>query len=488
MCSLGFGSFGLFGLLVFLSNAACGYLFLMDTGWRSLLDWVKRPYLISCFLFGTCTGGLRFEILVPLALLITFFLFSSSLKEIPLMVSAAWRAVIRAPFTSIVIFVLLTIYFLGACVPEREVDSLWYHLAVPLYYITHGGFIQLVPFNMPSHYPMNVHLHYTFSLLIGNDTAVKVFLYCHFIPFLILLWSTVKRFGREEWGLFAVAVYLCCLHFRLPVMANVQRAVYFHVFLSYVLLWEALETRRWDLFILSSLFCGMAMGTKFNGLLFGYVPQWLFLAGWILCDSKTRLFENGLKWITHSVIAWLMMSPWLIKSLILTGNPLYPMMGELFSTRAEFIHAMESNARNHGLNILKSDTSVGFCFSNSNQSILASLQCGFDFLSRASLFGNSIDFTASAAAASHCVWNNRLWIVYDVVGIGYRAFVWRQLWCGCSIDFDYSCVCVRSTYILVFTTILICIYYCKFIWNISSAKIYLSAESEYTMVWRDLFI
>ncbi len=152
----------------------------------------------------------------------------------------------------------------------------------------------------------------------------KVFLYCHFIPFLILLWSTVKRFGREEWGLFAVAVYLCCLHFRLPVMANVQRAVYFHVFLSYVLLWEALETRRWDLFILSSLFCGMAMGTKFNGLLFGYIPQWILLGGWILYDGKTRLFENGLKWITHSVIAWLMMSPWLIKSLILTGNPFVP--------------------------------------------------------------------------------------------------------------------------------------------------------------------
>ncbi len=73
------------------------------------------------------------------------------------MVTTAWRSIVRAPFTGIVIFILLTIYFLGACVPEREVDSLWYHLAVPLYYITHGGFIQLVPFNMPSHYPMNVH-------------------------------------------------------------------------------------------------------------------------------------------------------------------------------------------------------------------------------------------------------------------------------------------------------------------------------------------
>ncbi len=36
------------------------------------------------------------------------------------------------------------------------------------------------------------------------------------------------------------------------------------------------------------------------------------------------------------------------------------MMGEMFSTRAEFVHAMESNAHNHGLNILKSDTFSDF--------------------------------------------------------------------------------------------------------------------------------
>ncbi len=221
------------------------------------------------------------------------------------------------------------------------------------------GYIQMVPFNMPSHYPMNVHLHFTLSLLIGNDTTVKAFILCHFIPMLILLFSVAKRYSVARWGLFAVAVYLCCLHFRLPVMSNVQRAVYFHVFLSYALLWWSFEKKNWKYFWLAAMFCGMAMGTKFNGLLFGYVGQWLLIAIWmiLIADHRVKAF---LMWCGHTMVAWLMMSPWLIKSAMLTGNPFYPMMGELFPTRTEFVPAMLSNANNHGLNILKSKTVYDF--------------------------------------------------------------------------------------------------------------------------------
>ena len=255
---------------------------------------------------------------------------------------------------------LLLIFFLGACVPEREVDSLWYHLAVPLYYIQHGGAIQLVPFNMPSHYPMNLHLHYTLSLLVGNDTTAKAFITCHFFPILVLLWLAVKRTSRSEWGLFAVTLYLCCLHFRLPVMANNEQAVYFYVFLSMVLLWEALE--RWDrtLFILAALFCGMAMGTKFNGLLFGYMPQGMLLAGWALTRARAH-GGRAIRWLLlHSLIAWSLMSPWLIKSYMYTHNPFYPLLGEIFPTDPDFIHAMHSNDHNHGLNLLKSHSAGEF--------------------------------------------------------------------------------------------------------------------------------
>ncbi len=301
-------------------------------------------------------GGLRFWVLVPLAILGTVFFFPAFFRECRQMVRKAAPYIASSLLASFIILILLLIYALGAAVPEREVDSLWYHLAAPLRYIMNGGFIQLVPFNMPSHYPMNVHLHYTLSLVVGNDTTAKAFIFCHFFPLLLLLWSVTRRYASAQWGMIAIAIYLCCMHFRLPVMVNVQRAVYFHVFLSMALLWTALETRNRKLFWFAALFCGMAMGTKFNGVLFGYIGEWLLLLIWFFVLRK-ETFQTGFKlWVGHSAIAWLMMSPWLIKSWIYTQNPLYPMLGTVFPTKEHFVPAMLSNANNHGLNILKSDS------------------------------------------------------------------------------------------------------------------------------------
>lgn len=330
-------------------------------GYRAALAFGLGEVCISysLFLLGLI-GGLRFWVLVPAAVLIFLVCLPSFIKELRTIFKTVIPILRSDIFTVLVIAVLLLIYILAACVPEREVDSLWYHLGVPFYYITHGGFIQLVPFIMPSHYPMNVHLHYTLSLLIGNDTTVKVFILCHFIPFLILMWSVVKRYAGARWGLFALTVYLCCLHFRLPVMANVQRAVYFYVFLSYVLLWWFFETRQIKVFLLAALFCGMAMGTKFNGILFCYISQWLLILGWLIFACRNDKLNGFKLWITHSVIAWLMLCPWLIKSYLLTNNPFYPMLGAVFNTYEEFVPAMLSNDHNHGLNLLKSQTAAEF--------------------------------------------------------------------------------------------------------------------------------
>ncbi|HQH74730.1 MAG TPA: hypothetical protein PK360_21825, partial [bacterium] len=108
------------------------------------------------------------------------------------------------------------------------------------------------------------------------------------------------------------------------------------------------------LFILASVFCGMAMGTKFNGLLFGFVPLWLFLAIRYFVWKKGSWRDGWVKLALFTGIAWCLYSPWMIKSFVYTGNPMYPMLEEIFPTREEFVHAMRSNAHNHGLNILKS--------------------------------------------------------------------------------------------------------------------------------------
>ena len=328
---------------------------------RAAVAFALGEIVLSGVYFGLgLVGGLSFKVEIPLAVLISLFLFPSFFLEIKTIFTKALPYIKSSPLITAISITMFIIYALGCCVPEREVDAVWYHLGVPLYYITHGGFIQLVPFNLPSHYPMSFHLHYTFSLLVGNEMTAKAFNMLHFIPTLLLLWAVASRYIGRDWGIYTVPLYLCCLQFHLPVMANVERAVYFYVILSTFLLWIALEEKSRKLFILASVFCGMAMACKFSGLLFGYVAQWLLLFLWIFIFRRIPLIQGFGQWCLHSALSWLMMSPWMIKSYLYTNNPFYPMLGQFFNTKPEFVHAMLSNDKNHGLNILKSKSFAAF--------------------------------------------------------------------------------------------------------------------------------
>ncbi|MDX9754559.1 MAG: glycosyltransferase family 39 protein, partial [bacterium] len=274
----------------------------LPTGYRLAFAFGLGEMTVSYFLFLLgMVGGLRFSILVPLAVLITLGGFPRLIREMRHAGTAAWPYLRQSPWLSLGVAGIFGLYALSACTPEREVDSVWYHLGVPLYYITHGGSIQLVPFNMPSHYPMNLHLHYCFSLLVGNEVTAKFFILFHFLPIFLLLWAVIARYAGARWGLWGILLYCCCMHFRIPVMANVERAVYFYVFLSTALLWMALEKKSWRLLLWASVFCGMAMGTKFNGHLFGYAAQWLLLAIAIFGLRAMPVGEGMWKWIAHTL-------------------------------------------------------------------------------------------------------------------------------------------------------------------------------------------
>jgi len=84
-------------------------------------------------------------VLVPLAVLITIAALPAWMREGKAILQAAGPYFRYSPLAGLITVFLLTWYLLGVCVPEREVDSLWYHLGVPLYYITHGGAISWFP-------------------------------------------------------------------------------------------------------------------------------------------------------------------------------------------------------------------------------------------------------------------------------------------------------------------------------------------------------
>ncbi len=98
-------------------------------------------FSMGFLLLGTF-GGLRPSLLFPVSMILTLPALWSIYSESAPLAKAVTRSLKSSPFAFALMMVLLFIYFLGACVPEREEDAIWYHLGVPIYYLYHGGFIQ----------------------------------------------------------------------------------------------------------------------------------------------------------------------------------------------------------------------------------------------------------------------------------------------------------------------------------------------------------
>ena len=121
---------------------------------------------------------------------------------------------------------------------------------------------------------------------------------------------------------------------RLSVTAYVDLGMIFFTtasVLSY-LRWRdgGYEDVKW--LLLAAACMGLAAGSKYNAII-----SWLFLNGAVfyLYAKDTGKQLQALRWgALFSLVALAVFSPWLVKNLILTGNPIYPLLDNLFA----FIH------------------------------------------------------------------------------------------------------------------------------------------------------
>jgi 4-amino-4-deoxy-L-arabinose transferase-like glycosyltransferase len=90
---------------------------------------------------------------------------------------------------------------------------------------------------------------------------------------------------------------------------------------------ESREEKKW--LALAGLSAGFTMATKPNGLLAALVLG--LLAAFALAKQKERpLREGAFSLLLFGLLALIPYSPWAIKNLIWTGNPFFPLLGNLF--------------------------------------------------------------------------------------------------------------------------------------------------------------
>ncbi|MFQ5586126.1 MAG: ArnT family glycosyltransferase [Thermodesulfobacteriota bacterium] len=267
-----------------------------------------------------------------------------SLSLITLLASAALIVLIRGwlkgtprqrgrEWWTLAPFLLFTLLLLPLILlPPTGRDALIVHLALPKLFLQAGKIFE-VPFMSFSYMPMNTDLLYLIPMAFGSDTAPKLVHFSFAVLTGLLLSSYLSgRVGRG-YGLLGFFIYLTT-----PIVVNLSTMAYIDLSLAFystlaliaLLRWREEEyAARW--LIYSAVATGLALGAKYSALVV------LF----IMCVSAVYLYSRGTgdqggavkRGLLYLAVALLVFSPWLIKNIALTGNPLYPLAQGLFQAR-----------------------------------------------------------------------------------------------------------------------------------------------------------
>lgn len=224
---------------------------------------------------------------------------------------------LRLPVSAWLGFVALFLSALLAFTPEIYEDVLVYHFTVPKTYLE-AGRILYIPNNVFSNMPMLVEIFYGAALGL-SDAVCAHFIHWGFglLSGLAILALSRRLFGISGWTGAA-------LFWSLPVVMAiagiglVDLALCFFGMAGLLSIVAGGGSVFWA--VLTGFFAGICLSIKYTGL-------WMALA--ILSFFLYKRM-SAKRLLAASVVALAVFAPWLIKNLVLTGNPVYPFLWSFF--------------------------------------------------------------------------------------------------------------------------------------------------------------
>ena len=209
-----------------------------------------------------------------------------------------------------------------------------HHLAIPKLYLNHGGIYE-IPSMVFSYFPMNLNLLYMIPLYFNNDIVPK---YIHFF-FAILTSGAIFLYLRRRintlYGLLGVTFFISIpIIIKLSITVYVDLGVIFFSTASLLLILKWIESGfKARFLILSGVLCGLAVGTKYNGLvtfflLTLFVP---FLYSRYTQPEKAGVFRPVAHGIFFLFIVISIFSPWMMRNYHWKKNPIYPLYDRWFN-------------------------------------------------------------------------------------------------------------------------------------------------------------
>jgi 4-amino-4-deoxy-L-arabinose transferase-like glycosyltransferase len=247
------------------------------------------------------------------------------------------------------LLVILIVAIVVLCwVPPVSRDALTHHLALPKLYLAHGGFYEIPSISF-SYYPMNIDLLYLIALYFGNDIAPKFIHFSFALLCAVLIYGYLKRRLDKLWGLVGALMFLS-----LPVIVKLSISAYVDLGLIFFSTGSLIFFMRWideqfqiKYLTLAAVFCGLALGTKYNGLLVFMLLALFVPFVYSRNQSPTGAAAGGPPetqgvhkaaralgcGVLFMLIALLIYSPWFIRNIVWTHNPVYPLYKSGFTPR-----------------------------------------------------------------------------------------------------------------------------------------------------------
>lgn len=230
----------------------------------------------------------------------------------------------------------LALMLLGSMLPTIDFDAIEYHVQGPKEYFQ-AGRISFLPHNVYTSMPFSIEMLHLLGMEVLDDwwwgALAGQFLVSLYAPAAALMIALVaSRWGSPRAGWIAAVVYLSTPWiYRLGVLPYVEGPLcYYHAALVWASAraWsEAAPRIRVRLWLVVGLLAGGAMACKYPALISAVIPLGaVALLASILRRSPAMVIAFVLGWAV-------VMTPWLAKNVLDTGNPVYPLGYSVFGGR-----------------------------------------------------------------------------------------------------------------------------------------------------------
>jgi len=228
------------------------------------------------------------------------------------------------------IIISALLHIINSLSPPIFYDALEYHLAIPEKYLEKGGF-HFIQNNVYSNFPFNIEMLYLIGLQTGKEEVPKLINLCFYLLNLFTIYS-ICHYLKMPRLISLLAVLLFSTFFitnSLTLYCYIELGITFFVLLLFYTFLHWTHSRNTSDFVSLSILSGIIIGCKYTTLLTYFIPFLTILIFELLSieQKKSIVIKKILLFISISILIF---SPWIIKNLILTGNPVYPLLYLVF--------------------------------------------------------------------------------------------------------------------------------------------------------------